>query len=64
MSNEFEEFFKFCGAGEYMNFICVRAIITSLFVTYRLYRVSGHNGQVFDGNFVRLRERCVKTEVM
>ena len=29
-----------------------------------IYRVSGHNGQVFDGNFLRLRERCVKTEVM
>ena len=28
------------------------------------YRVSGHNGQVFDGNFLNLRERCVKTEVM
>ena len=32
--------------------------------TFEMNRVSGHNGQVFDGNFVRLRERCVKTEVM
>ena len=29
-----------------------------------IYRVSGQNGPVFDGNFVRLRERCVKTGVM
>ena len=31
---------------------------------FYLYRVSGHNGQVFDGNFPSLDERCVKTEVM
>ena len=29
-----------------------------------LYRVSGHNGTVFDGNFLNLRERWVKTVVM
>ena len=29
-----------------------------------IYRVSGHNGQVFEGNFPSLGERCVKTEVM
>ena len=29
-----------------------------------VYRVSGHNGQVFDGNFPSLGERCVKTEAM
>ena len=31
---------------------------------YVIYRVSGHNGQVFDGNFPSLGERCVKTEAM
>ena len=35
-----------------------------VFLNSNYYRVSGHNGQVFDGNFPSLGELCVKTEVM
>ena len=35
-----------------------------IFGSHSAYRVSGHNGQVFDSNFPSLGERCVETEVM
>ena len=54
---------KFQVKGSIFFTISTIFIIGTFYISYA-YRVSGHNGPLFDGNVPSLGEQCVKTEVM